>query len=78
MFCLPKNIPSNIIKTSGNTGLNFDHLSCKLPEEIQCALVLEENNAVYLIREDANNGSDEDIFLNASEDSLLYIDCLSE
>ena len=78
MFCLPKNIPPNIIKTSGNTGLNFDYKSCQLPEETQCALVLEENTDVYLVREEIINFDGLDVFLSASEDSLLYVDCLSE
>ena len=78
MFCLPKNIPPNILKTSGNTGLNFDYTSCSLPERTQCALVLEENVDVYLVREETVNTEGLDVFLSASKDSLLYVDCLSE
>lgn len=78
MFCLPKNIPPNILKTSGNTGLNFNPLDCYLPEEPQCSLILEENSDVYIIREETIDQSGTETYLDIREDALMYVDCMSE
>ena len=78
MFCLPKNIPPNILKTSGNTGLNFNPNDCYLPEDPQCSLILEENVDVYIIREETIDQSGTETYLDIGEDALMYVDCMSE
>jgi hypothetical protein len=73
MICLPKNIPPNLIITSGNRGrrllgnkgLDFRYRDCFLSNETECFLAMQEDEGIAILKEDV-------------EGEPLYIDCLED